>query len=292
MIFVNVSKGQVAKTEAIEQCFGPLETEEVLKEILRKGQLQVGEKEREAALSKMRREIAQSLAHLSVNPTTMRPYPMTMIEKAMKEVHFKADVTKPAKRQALELLALLQQQMPIERAKMRLKLSCSTAAFQELEPLLSTVESKSTLEEAGTQLEECVVLIDPGNFRQVDEVVQRDGGRLAVVALAAQRGDGDNDAATAGLVSLEPTKVPSEKASKSPVATAPPPPTTSTTTTTTTTEEAPKGAGTSRRGKKKGQADLSDLMGVVQDDSDEEWKRTGGKGTKGGKGGKKGKGKK
>lgn len=54
----------------------------MLKEIIEKGELQVGEKEREAALQKMRKEIASSLAAMSVNPTTLRPYPVTLIEKA------------------------------------------------------------------------------------------------------------------------------------------------------------------------------------------------------------------
>jgi ribosome maturation protein SDO1 len=68
----------------VEKAFGTSNETAILSEILQKGELQVGEKEREAALGKMRKEIASSLAGMSVNPGTMRPYPVTIIEKVMK----------------------------------------------------------------------------------------------------------------------------------------------------------------------------------------------------------------
>jgi ribosome maturation protein SDO1 len=282
MIFVNVSKGQVAKAEAVEKCFGTAKTEDVLVEILRRGELQVGEKEREAALTKIRREIATALANMSVNPTTMRPYPMTILEKAMKEVHFKPDAKKPAKRQALDLLTQLQATMPIERAKMRLKLECTGSVIEllEREGLVSAIEGRTDGSDNVSGVE-VVVLIEPGCFRAVDDAVQRNGGRVTVLSLAALReGDAVEGTDGEGIVRGSSNPVacatggdgdnasPHEDVQVAPATTKPVP--------------------ASRRAQR-GQVDMNALLGVVDDDSSEDWKKKGA--TKGGKK-KKGKGKK
>ncbi len=86
--FINVSKGSLAKVEEVEKAFGTDDHDAILREILDKGELQQGEKERELALQKMRKEIASSLAAMSVNPTTLRPYAVTLIEKGEQRFHF------------------------------------------------------------------------------------------------------------------------------------------------------------------------------------------------------------
>lgn len=285
-IFVNVSKGQEAKADVVERCFGTTDTEAVLKEILRRGELQVGEKEREAALAKARREIATSLASLSVNPTTMHPYPVTMLEKAMREVHFKPDTRRPAKPQALELLAILQGSMPIARAKMRLKVDCSASLWAQLEPLVSALEQRTERE----QSLEMVLLIEPGSFRAVNDLVLREGGHLTVVSMAAHGGEAEaNVAADArgevaekdsseAVVVEEPAKQPTGDEAKQKEEAEP----------TRVVKEK-----TSRRGKK-GQVDMNALLGVVDSDDDDDWKSKGAttKGGKKGAKGKKGKGRK
>jgi len=45
-IFVNVSKGEVAKANDLEKAFRTSSTNDIVKEILKKGEVQVGEKER------------------------------------------------------------------------------------------------------------------------------------------------------------------------------------------------------------------------------------------------------
>ena len=96
-VFANVSKGELARADSVAKAFKGAAEEAVLEEILQRGELQVGEKERELALTKMRLEVASALAAMSVNPVTMRPYPVTMIVKAMKDVHFKPDLRTAAR---------------------------------------------------------------------------------------------------------------------------------------------------------------------------------------------------
>lgn len=69
------------------------------------------------------KDVASVLAEKCVNPGSNRPYTMTMLERALRDVHFNVDPKKGAKQQALEALPLLQAQFPIERAKMSIKLS-------------------------------------------------------------------------------------------------------------------------------------------------------------------------
>lgn len=46
-IFINVSKGEIAKSKDLQKAFGDLTEEEIVKEILNKGELQVSELERD-----------------------------------------------------------------------------------------------------------------------------------------------------------------------------------------------------------------------------------------------------
>ena len=68
-------------------------------EILKKGELQVGEKERANELENLRREVATAVAERCVDPDTQRPHTVTMIEKAMSEIHFAVKTNKSAKSQ-------------------------------------------------------------------------------------------------------------------------------------------------------------------------------------------------
>ena len=184
-VFVNVSKGELVKWEQVTRAFATDDEKTILEEILAKGELQVGEKEREAALTKMRKEVATLLANMSVNPTTMRPYPVTLIEKVMKDVHFKPDPKKPAKKQAKELLEMLARdgQLPIQRAKMRLKIVLRSLAEEAALRQAVQWSEESRIESEGGSVE-VVVLIKPGMYRQVEEAAKINNGTVMVVNLA------------------------------------------------------------------------------------------------------------
>jgi ribosome maturation protein SDO1 len=71
--------------------------------ILDKGELQVGGKEREAELDSMRKEISTGVAERCVDPTTQRPHTVSMIEKALNEIHFNVQPTKAVKSQVSDV---------------------------------------------------------------------------------------------------------------------------------------------------------------------------------------------
>ena len=113
-VFVNVSKGEVARTEDLKKAFGKANTDAIVREashvpddlalltpwqILQHGEVQVGEKEREHELSTLWREIATLVSEKCVDPQTEMPIPVGMIEKAMHEAGFSVKTGKNAKAQ-------------------------------------------------------------------------------------------------------------------------------------------------------------------------------------------------
>lgn len=83
-VFLNVSKGQSAPSADLAKAFGPKMTvDEIILEILTKGELQVGEKERHAQLDRVHNEVISIVASKLVDPKTKRVYTTGMIEKAL-----------------------------------------------------------------------------------------------------------------------------------------------------------------------------------------------------------------
>ena len=66
-----------------------------------KGELQVSEKERHVQQDTMLKDIATTVADKCVNPENQRPYPVSMIEKAMKDVHFSLKPNRNTKQQVV-----------------------------------------------------------------------------------------------------------------------------------------------------------------------------------------------
>ncbi|KAI0762377.1 Shwachman-Bodian-diamond syndrome protein [Fomes fomentarius] len=189
-VFVNVSKGEVAKSQDLQKSFGTTDRDTIVKE---KGELQVGDKEREQDLSSVRREIATLVAEKCVDPTTQRPYPVGVIEKAMTEAGFSVKPGKTAKSQVSECIKLLQTEskLPIQRARMRVKVSIPTANVEKLRTKI--LESAETVEkdDQGSDDWETVMLIDPGQFRVINELLQKEckgRGRLETLTFAATAG--------------------------------------------------------------------------------------------------------
>ncbi|GAO13869.1 uncharacterized protein UV8b_03898 [Ustilaginoidea virens] len=166
-VFFNVSKGQTASREDLEKAFGKGKTtDDMVLEILNKGELQVGEKERAAQLERVHNEVVGMVASKLVDPRTKRVYTSGMIEKALDMLSSQAHSTsgdksgagtpatgddaeakprarehswtgvvtsKSAKSQALEAMKALiaYQPIPVARARMRLRVSCPTSVLKQ-----------------------------------------------------------------------------------------------------------------------------------------------------------------
>ncbi|KOS18527.1 Ribosome maturation protein sdo1 [Escovopsis weberi] len=83
-VFLNVSKGQTAPKEDLEKAFGKGKSgDDIILEILRKGEMQVGEKERAAQLERVHNEVVGIVVSKLVDPRTKRVYTPGMIERAL-----------------------------------------------------------------------------------------------------------------------------------------------------------------------------------------------------------------
>ena len=180
-VFLSVSKGQTAPTQDLEKAFGAkMNIDDIIQEILKKGEMQVGEKERHAQAERIHNEVVDIVAGKLVDPKSKRVYTAGMIEKALEQLssqgaqHKPEDrnldinsgedgkkptwtgvvTTKSAKSQALEAMKALiaWQPIPLSRARMRLRITCPTSLLKQ--PVKRPIkESRHDGENNGEQTE-------------------------------------------------------------------------------------------------------------------------------------------
>ena len=171
-MFLSVSKGQTAPSADLDKAFGKDKSvDDIIQEILNKGEMQVGEKERGAQKERLEREVVDIVAGKLVDSRSKRVYTPGMIEKALEqlsshggqhkqeEAHSRSSgtatptadeeagkskkkemptwtgvvTTKSAKSQALEAMKALiaWQPIPVARARMKLKISCPLSMLKQ-----------------------------------------------------------------------------------------------------------------------------------------------------------------
>ncbi|KAG2345321.1 Shwachman-Bodian-diamond syndrome protein [Suillus weaverae] len=188
-VFMNVSKGEVAKSNDLQKAFGTSTVDDVVKEILKKGEVQVAEKERDHDLASLRKEIATIVAEKCVDPATQRPYPVGMIEKAMAEAGVSVKAGKNAKSQVAETLRLIQghSTLPIQRARMRVRVVLPATEGERLQEQLRALAETVEKEDKGESWE-TVMLIEPSQIRTINELLQKEckgKGRVETLTFAA-----------------------------------------------------------------------------------------------------------
>ncbi|KXS17556.1 Shwachman-Bodian-diamond syndrome protein [Gonapodya prolifera JEL478] len=171
-VFLNVSKGVAANAEDMKKAFGTDDEPKIILEILRKGELQVGDRERQNLQETLSRDIVTQVADMCVNPETKRPYTVSMIEQAMLNVGFSVNTGKGAKQQALDLIRVLQSSstLPIARARMRLRITTPSRDGKRIKDRLHEMIAEIEGEEFGDEYE-VFGLIDPGQYRPITELI-------------------------------------------------------------------------------------------------------------------------
>ncbi|EEH50236.1 SBDS family rRNA metabolism protein [Paracoccidioides brasiliensis Pb18] len=86
-VFLSVSKAQTAPTAELSKAFGPkTSNDEIIQEILRKGEVQVGERERKDILERVEKEVLEIVSARLVDPVSKRVYTTGMISKALDQL--------------------------------------------------------------------------------------------------------------------------------------------------------------------------------------------------------------
>ncbi|CAF0859408.1 unnamed protein product [Adineta steineri] len=189
-VFSNVSKGQAAKKEDLMSAFNTEDQTKICLEILEKGELQVSDKERTQHLETTFKEIASIVSGKCINPETKRPYTISIIEQAMKDIHYSINPNRNAKQQALEVIRQLKQSnnIPIQQAQMRVQLTIpakDAKKFKEKMNKLSSAPHIDNEEFLGASMQ-LTCAIDPGVFRELDDLISsetRGQGQLELISL-------------------------------------------------------------------------------------------------------------
>ncbi|KAL4973611.1 SBDS protein C-terminal domain-containing protein [Aspergillus desertorum] len=169
-IFLSVSKAQTAPAAELAKAFGPdTPADEIRQEILRKGEVQVGERERKEIIERIEKEVLDIVSGRLIDPTTKRVYTPGMISKALdqltaasgqlqqqqaaaqngeigvrdedaaaagqskKPLWTGVNPNKSAKSLALEAMKALiaWQPIPVMRARMRLRVTCPVPLLKQ-----------------------------------------------------------------------------------------------------------------------------------------------------------------
>ncbi|KAJ3168995.1 hypothetical protein HDU88_001322 [Geranomyces variabilis] len=193
-VFTNVSKGQAANKEDLQTAFKTTDDDKIILEILKKGELQVGEKERSQQLGNLSRDIATTVAEKCINPDTKRPYTVTMIEKAMADLHYSVNPNRNAKQQALDVIKQLQEKktIPIARAQMRVRVVAPGKEGKKLKEHFGAMVQSTEDEDWGEEYE-LICLIDPGHFRTMTDIVQNHTKGRGQIEVLSIRDTNDKD---------------------------------------------------------------------------------------------------
>lgn len=151
--------------------FGNLSDVEICKTILEKGELQVSDKERQKLIDTLTKEIIGLVVDKTVNPETQRPYPMKVIERFINTINFSVNVNKKPKQQALELIKVLNNLMPIQRVRMRIKIQLPVYDSVHFDTLIQGVDCTIESQVEEKDIKEYICLIDPGKYRDIDKVL-------------------------------------------------------------------------------------------------------------------------
>lgn len=180
LVFANVSKGQVANNEDLLKAFGTTNHDEIIKEILEKGEIQLNEKERSANLAQKQNEFLNLISTKCINPRSKKRYPPSMLHKALAQLKFHLNPNKPTKTQALEAIKLLiaKQVIPIARAQMKVKITVLARVEELYREYLVPVLDKIESENGGTKVFEAVAIIDPSNYKTIVDILQGEEARF------------------------------------------------------------------------------------------------------------------
>ena len=122
-IFKDQKKGEIASTNILEKIFPNTTEEQILKEILLKGECQIPT----SYINKLREEkklqVINYIAENAINAQTKGKYTMSMIDSEINKLKFNFEPEKPFEQQAKDVLTLLKKVMPISLEEVIIEIS-------------------------------------------------------------------------------------------------------------------------------------------------------------------------
>ena len=205
-VFANVSKGEFAKSQDLQRIFGTTDEDAIVRLILNKGDLQIGDLERTQQYESMTRDISTWISEHCIHPVTQRPYTIPQIRQAIKAAEYTIHPTRSMKRQYLDCFKKVQSVLSIIRAPMELQLTYPSTVAEEIqaccqEHSLQVVKTQTKLDQQSTggasrEGETMVVatlLVDPSMYRVLEDLTKTmDNVRLEILKQVVMR-EGDSN---------------------------------------------------------------------------------------------------
>ncbi|CAG9310199.1 unnamed protein product [Blepharisma stoltei] len=172
-IFKSVQKGILAKPADLHKAFGKSSDYEVIQTILRDGEIQVNELERKSQQDSMLKDIATIISEKCTDKQTGRLIPFSIIMRAMEEIHISVKPNQTAKKQALKIIQKYGDKLGLERAKMRIRLTCPLEHHEKISEELKQMEIEHTNNEGSSVI--IAGLIHPESYRSIYQSIQKLG---------------------------------------------------------------------------------------------------------------------
>ncbi|EGR34870.1 ribosome maturation protein SBDS, putative [Ichthyophthirius multifiliis] len=169
-IYTSASHGTIAKKADLQKYFENMKKMEIIKLILEKGELQMGEKERAVQQSNIYNDIVNIITEKCVHPDSNRKFPVNQIQQAMKSINFVVKNDQPAKKQALECIKILTKKYYMKRADILVSVSVPKEKHEELLQKLQAINILETKIQKTIQTQnkiEISVIIESNKLRDI-----------------------------------------------------------------------------------------------------------------------------
>ncbi|MCI4435120.1 MAG: ribosome assembly factor SBDS [Thermoplasmata archaeon] len=131
-VFKDARKGDKVGEEVLKEVFGTTDINEVAKQIILKGQVQLTTDQRRKMLEEKKRQIINEIAKNAINPQTNAPHPPQRIEKAIEEAKVHIDPMKSVEEQIPIVLKAIKAIIPIRIEKTKIEIKVSADGYGKI----------------------------------------------------------------------------------------------------------------------------------------------------------------
>jgi ribosome maturation protein SDO1 len=143
-IYSDANKGSRASSEKMMKHFKTIDSTDVAKQIIARGELNLTTDQRRKMVEEKKKQIVQFINRSFVDPKTHLPHPVVRIEAAMEEVRMQIDPFKKVEDQAKSVVDALRRILPLKSETVKLTITVPPQfAAQSYSVLKSTGDLKS-----------------------------------------------------------------------------------------------------------------------------------------------------
>jgi ribosome maturation protein SDO1 len=117
LVFKDSKIGDKASPDTLKKSFQTEDVKEIVKKIIREGEVQLTTDQRRALLEKKRAEIINFISRNTINPQTKAPHPPQRIENAMEQAKVHVDAFKGVDEQINDIVKAIRPIIPISMEK-------------------------------------------------------------------------------------------------------------------------------------------------------------------------------